>query len=328
MNYFRLNQKKACSNLGFTLLELMISIVAGAFVTAGFLGFVVQERQDFLDNESRIEANQNLSTVMDLIGADIRQAGERISDNSLNPIDIINGSNDSADELVLRRQLLADVLPVCETISGSQSTIDVSVNSGPTIANCLFSDGDGNGVTDNLDVWQNYRVNEGGSTLAYIFDPTSGQGEFFLYITEDSGNCSSPDFVGETCSRIHRGDGGSWQNTYLYDSSLSPSLQPRIYLLEEKVYRLADDPATPNSGDSILELSINQETPLKVANRLNDLQIQVRESNQWRDILTVNWKQIESIRVNLIAANKSQSDTSQPYKSFSSEYFPRNILSR
>ena len=327
MLYSRLNQKLEGGNLGFTLLELMLSIVAGAFVTAGLLGFVVQERQNFIDNENRVEVNQNLSTIIDLIGADIRQAGERISDPSLSPIGIINGLDDSTDELILRRQLIVEVLPVCETITGSKNTIDVSVSTGPTVANCLFSDGNGNGLTDSLDAWQTYRIDQGGEVLAYIFDPTSGEGEFFSYITEDSNDCTSPDFADETCLRIHRGDAGSWENTYSYDSSLSPSLQPKIYLLEEKVYRLADDTSTTDSDDSILELSVNQETPLNVANQLNDFQIEVRESGEWQDTLTVNWKQIEAIRINLTAINSAESDATR-YKSFSSEFFPRNILSK
>ncbi|HEY9827745.1 MAG TPA: hypothetical protein V6D19_20090, partial [Stenomitos sp.] len=114
---------------GFTLLELTVaSVVAFSLLTVS-LGFVSQQRQVVLGDRTRATANDNLRLASDLIGQDIKQAGERLDGDTLLPgISIIPGASASVpDTLVLQRQLLTEKLPVCQTISGSTRTIDVSV---------------------------------------------------------------------------------------------------------------------------------------------------------------------------------------------------------
>ncbi|HEY9828119.1 MAG TPA: hypothetical protein V6D19_22000, partial [Stenomitos sp.] len=157
--------------------------------------------------------------------------------------------------------------------------------------------------TENLRSWRTYRCTldaaavsgvdpcarttnttscqQGGGTdrecsWAYIFDPVNNRGEFFLYSFEEQATCNSstvfPIPTTRTCLRIRRGDSANWQNTYTYNPSGPASAQPQLYILEERRYSVISDASTSRTDDYVLQLSVNGQTPKRVANLLSNFQ--------------------------------------------------------
>ena len=347
-----------CNSKGFTLLELLVTSTVAAIFVILSLGLFVQQRRQFLTEQARAETNQNLRLGMDLIGSDIRQAGERLeSDTELARVSVINGTSGAPDTLVLQRKLTNEILPVCQTITAgtATSTIDIAVTGTPGVSNCAFSDGNANGLTDNLDQWQAYRANQDGTAgaarstttsscavaggtdrecvYAYIHDPVANRGEFFVYAFENSGTCAT--ITGRTCNRIYRADGGTWQNTYTYTAGSTSATQPRIYILEERRYSLTADANTTRTDDYILQMSLNRQNPVLLANRLGNMQIMART---WRgDVTGFNAVSGQPVYVNslrdaqyfkvILTVVSPDMDVPVANLTLSSQFFPRNALS-
>jgi prepilin-type N-terminal cleavage/methylation domain-containing protein len=70
------------SNKGFTLLELIVGLVIMSIVGGMAMSAFVNTSASFQKDKKNIDSNQNLSAVLDIIGTDIRQAGEGINDSN------------------------------------------------------------------------------------------------------------------------------------------------------------------------------------------------------------------------------------------------------
>jgi hypothetical protein len=222
---------KAQRNKGFTLLELAVASAVALTILGISLGMITEQRRWVLGDQTRASANDNLRLASDLIGQDIKQAGERLESNAqLSGISIIAGTTGAPSTLILQRQLLQETLPVCQSIGAgtSTSTIDVAVLNGPiagtdygaAVANCTYSYATPSGgepsaaltslrPTSNLRSWRTYRCTQNipaatgtdpcastGSTTAWAYiyqqdSPGLGHGEFFEYSTEERGSCVS-----------------------------------------------------------------------------------------------------------------------------------------
>ncbi|MCG9893767.1 MAG: hypothetical protein MH252_22175 [Thermosynechococcaceae cyanobacterium MS004] len=294
---------------GFTLLELIVASGVSLTILGIALGMLSEQRRWMLSDRTRAVANDNLRLVSDLIGQDIRQAGERLESDGLLPsISIIPGANTTdPSTLVLQRKLLSETLPVCQNIvagATGTTTIDVSVITGSPITNCNYSYSMPSGgepstalntlrPTDNLRSWRTFRCTQdsssanagtdpcttttsGATSWAYIHDPVNNRGEFFQYSAEEQGSCSSSTLTSRTCQKIRR-VGSSWTYSYTYDPLGTASAQPRLYLLEERRYSLAADTSTSRTDDYVLQLSINRQTPRRIAN-------QVRNFKAWAKV--------------------------------------------
>jgi type IV pilus assembly protein PilW len=334
------------------------TLLAGVFVVL-CLGLFVDQRRQFATEQAKTETNQNLRLAMDLIGADIRQAGERLeSDKQLGKISVIDGANNGPDTLITQRKLVNETLNLCQTITAGSSTsaLDVAVQSS-AVASCLFSDADGDGLTDNLGQLKIYRTKQDGvdgaarttnttscaiaggtdkeCTFAYIHDPTTKKGEFFVYGFEDTGTCTGTS--GQQCNRIYRVDGKPWQNTYTYNSGGSADSQPKIYILEEREYSLAADTNTPRSDDFILQMRLNRQTPVRLANKMSNFQ--VTATNRQGTVLNsfnaasnlpqhqTNLSEVQYFRVSL-SVIPPETNLQAAKLTLSTQFFPRNALSR
>jgi type IV pilus assembly protein PilW len=364
--FIRSKQFTPDCNKGFTLLELLIALVIASIILGASLLFIVDQRKLFVEDQSRTQVNQNLRAALDLIGTDIKQTGELLAkDTRLPVVQVINsGASGTPDQLVLQRKPYdLTELPVCSTVSGSTSTIDVSFN--PANAVCPFSDGNGNSFPDNLDQWQTTRCSKDGNTTcdrapnatndscveqggtdneclwAYIYNPSTQQGEFFLYAYEDSVS-GTP-----TRYRLHRAQSATpaknnWANTYTYTAPTVANPNPTnpiVYILEERRYRL-------NTSDGVLELILNQQTtapntPIRLVNQLSNFKVLATvitdpSTGATADQTTFpvtgppayTWRQLQSVKVNLTATNPSSGAINVPNLSLSAQYFPRNAASK
>lgn len=274
------------SSKGFTLTELLVALIVASFVLSLALRLIVDQRQLVVQDQARTGINQNLRAAIDLVGTDIKQAGERLTGGTSFPVIQVKNGNGTVgdpnrfDRLVLQRKLLDQSLPVCQSISSgsvtsSTSTIVVSTDTGtgnPPLTSCPFSNGDTDPLPDNLQQLRDARCSKdgisgcnrsvntasdnceelGGSDReclwVYMYNPATNASEFFLYTYEDSLVVGA-----QTQYRLYRGlssvtSNNVWANTYSYVTANAPyTNNPTIYVLEEREYSVVPNISDPTT---------------------------------------------------------------------------------
>ncbi|MCB0310173.1 MAG: prepilin-type N-terminal cleavage/methylation domain-containing protein [Bdellovibrionales bacterium] len=283
---------------GFTLTELMVASTIGLIV----LGLGIQStnamRYLYLHDIVRTRMHQDMRSALDIMGVNIRQAGENFN-ASFPAIQLIDGGAGS-DELVLHRNLIDEVLNVCTDVNSGSGVTNIYFAIAGTEQGCAYSDN-----LFGFSSWQSFRTAHGGQAQGYILNLGSKLGEFFTYSGETDN--------GSTELSLQTGS-GAWSRDY-------PAGTSALYVLEKWNFRLVDD---------VLQLVINddQDNALNVAFGLTDFQVRAHlQDGSTLDELNIshNWTRLESIEVELRAedsfAGQTISDT------LSSRFFPRNILS-
>ena len=330
------------NNKGFTLVELLVTTLISAVILGASLSLIVDQRKQFITDQNRTQVSQNLRTGMDLIGADVKRAGEGLEKDSKQPVIVLidesHPNNDSdADELILQRKLIPEKLAVCEDVAAGASSITVSIASGSGF--CRFSSNEtptADEFTDQLNIFRDYRCQEDGTagcagsppdncdddddecTWAYIYNPNTNSGEFFWYVFEDV------DSTDPELNRIYLGGSSSLASNY------PAADNPEIYLLEEQEYRLKGD---------VLELVVNRQESesLRLINQVQDFQVTLQASGASNSSFNPNgfnsggvqppeWEKIEHVEVILVTENPAQSDLitlSEDRRTLTSKFFPR-----
>lgn len=339
------------SQQGLTLLELLVTVVISSIILGVSLGLIVTQRRQYINQQATTDVNQTVQSAMDLIGVDVRQTGGKVGLGlGLPIIRIINGGGTAPDTLVLQSKLLTQDLTVCDKVNGNPVSIRVVDKSA---VGCTFTDGGSppNGVPDNVEEWRAYRCQISATkpaciappgdckqttptssndecSWAYIFNPDTGDGEFFLYSGEaQEGSAANQRY------RINKSVATSITKKYPVGS--------KLYILEERRYALG---ATDAKGDRILELSlVDRDTntvfnnaPLQIVNRLRDFQVKgIDETGAEMDAFNVNdppkfpyedWTALKAIKVS-VSVEKAGADA-PIVQTLTSQFFPRNSLSR
>jgi type IV pilus assembly protein PilW len=286
----------------------MVSLTIAMVVMAGAMSLALSARNVFEQDQRRSTVNQNLRSGMGLLGIDVRQAGERLPGDTP-AVELQNGTSGAADTLILRRNLLDYVLPLCANITAGSTATSVFVGkkkiSGSVPVGCTpVKDANGDGWPDNLGAWRAYRIANGGTVQAYIYNPVTGNGEFFPFNLEDS-----------STYYLRRANSNAWQYGYAMNQN------PRIYIMEQRRYRV--------SGDT-LQCILNENTSaaLNMVNRIKDFQIKALMTDgttQTSMTSTSKWTNLYALEVRL--------DGTMPFgkrtidRTLVSRFFPRNILS-
>jgi hypothetical protein len=171
---------------GFTILELTVASVVSLTILSLSMGMLNEQRRQLLGDRTRAGVNDNLRIASDLTGFDIKQAGERLESNTELPgVAIISGTTEGTDpdSLVLQRQLVTEVLPICQNIiqGTTTTTVDISfassaigivpapITNSPE-GNCIFKNGaapttpaESPVLTDNVRAFRNYRCSSDGT---------------------------------------------------------------------------------------------------------------------------------------------------------------------
>lgn len=284
-----------------------MAVIGSAFA------ITMSSRELMQADQTRTDANQSLRSAMDIIGNDVRLVGERLSGQGAPDIPpvILVGGND----LTLRRNALENSLPVCNSAPGTTGPSAVPLVSGKILisrkgtkrdANFTQCDNDGprdkdlDGMPDDLEAWKAYREenDDEGPVRAYAFSNGPAGGEFFNYSGE----------LNESAGYSVSNASGAWQKNYSMTGRAS------VYLLDERRYRL---------NGTTLELILNNDTanPLSVLRGVSDFQVRALmqgTAEQTNLSLVSDWKLIRAIRVSLTVDGRV----------LTSEYFPRNILSK
>jgi type II secretory pathway pseudopilin PulG len=335
------------SQYGFSLLELTVTVVMSVIILGVSLSLIATQRRQYLNQQANTDTNQTIQSAMDFIGTDIRQAGEKIGPGlNLPVIRIQDGAAGAPDELLLQRKLLDTALNVCQDVpAGVNTTIKVSDKTPPASSICRFTDSPAlpkvpNSISDDVDGWHDFRCKVGPSkadcdlkppgnciqnggdndqcSRAYIYDPTNGNGDFFIYIGEN------------TADQI--------QVTATFTHSYPAAHNPQLYLLEQRRYFLSDPPNT--NGDRSLNLETidrDNDTTYQIVNRLRDFQLRGLIANTWNTAFNVaplttappyaDWQTVQSVEVSLSALNGGP-DANPTIQTLTSQFFPRNSLSR
>lgn len=291
------------SNKGFTLIEIMVANALGMLIVGLTIAAILSNRSLYQHDLVRTRVNQNLRGALDLVGVNIREAGENLP-ATVPAVEVIDGGAD-ADELILRRNLIDEVLKLCTPLAGGSSTNQVYFSTAANEPGCTYGD-----QQQNFAAWLAHRTQNGGSVKAYIFDPTTNAGEIF-------------DYVGETDSglahNIVRGS-GNWQNDYSVGLTA-------VYLIEQWHFRLVDDVETDLK---ILQLIENDDlgNPKGVVFGLESFRVVANmQDDTVLNNLTVTdeWTNIKSIEVALRGQEMAQRKSVT--RNLSARFFPRNILS-
>jgi prepilin-type N-terminal cleavage/methylation domain-containing protein len=109
------------SNKGFTLLELLIGMIITLIIGGLAMQAFINASATFSKDKKTIDSNQNMSAVLEIIGNDIRQAGENISESTFPVIEfnIANASETtlmSGSSKIIIRRALSDPLTLCQSI--------------------------------------------------------------------------------------------------------------------------------------------------------------------------------------------------------------------
>jgi prepilin-type N-terminal cleavage/methylation domain-containing protein len=100
---------------GFTLIELIVGLLILSIVSGLALNAFVNASKDFSQDKKTIDSSQNLSAILEIIGNDIKQAGEQISDSNFPAIEI--SQIDANSSIITLRRALTTPLTLCEPIS-------------------------------------------------------------------------------------------------------------------------------------------------------------------------------------------------------------------
>ena len=284
---------------GFTIVELLVASTLGLIVTGLLLGLTQANREVLGKDMIRTGLNQNIRGALDLMGADIRVGGENLG-STFPAIELINATGGDSDQLLIRRNLLDEVLPVCTAITAGSTVTNIYFAVPGTVAGCVYS-----GHTHNYNSWRNYRLSQTpAQALAYIYNSATKLGEFFLYTSE----------VNTGTAYYLTRSAGTWANSY-------PTASSAIYMLEEWRYRLV--------GEN-LQVIVNRDTanPFNVSFGLTDFLVRIEmQDNTFETAFTANdsWTSIKTIEVTLSGQDTFSGETLT--QSMVGEFFPRNILS-
>lgn len=291
----------AHSQKGFTLVELMVSALMGLVVVGMATSSIIANRELLYFDFARTRVNQNLRGAMDIISANAKEAGENLPE-SFPAVEVIDGGG-SSDILVLRRNLLDEVLKVCQSLSPASDNRIYFATAG-TEPGCSYVDNQ-----HNFDAWQSYRTDAGGSVQAYVYSFATNSGEFFDYSTEvDTGS----GYYIEKSS-------GAWSGDYVVGSS-------SVYIIEEWRFELS-----PTAGyEDMIQIVENQDfaNPMYVTFDISSFNVDV-EMADGTVVGSMNpgdeWTEIKAIEVTIggIGRYKSKNIESE----LTGRFYPRNILS-
>lgn len=283
-----------------------MALLVGTTIAASTVGLAMSSENLFQSSKRRTSVSQALRSSLDVVGNEIRAAGILLPADFV-AMEVIDGPFGTPDELVLRRNLISTVMPLCADLASGTIRDEVAIADGggtPPPGCVPLPDGDGDTFPDNMDIWRDDRIARGGTVSAYIYNPTTRVGEFFDYDAEDAATFE-----------LSVGDGGTWANDY------TVAQQSRIYLLEEQRFRLTGD---------LLEMVIDEDAanPLGISDLVEDFQVNVIFTDGTKAAslgAADDWGDVETIELTIDGAVTKRGRTSRGV--LSARFNPRNVLS-
>ncbi|MBO1438077.1 hypothetical protein [Meiothermus sp. CFH 77666] len=248
-------------------------------------------------DQSRTGVNQDLQTAMSMIGDDLRQAGQGLLypgagyNSSPKPIVVTTGTPGDTLEVWFARSGTNIPLPIGLCGNATASIIPVASSSN----NCGQGDSNNNNIPDKVENFNNYRIDQGGSIVAYLYNPSLQTGKL-ITLTGGSGTATDYNFTYT----------GSGSGTYGVNSSLM--------LVDRRQYSL--------SGGQLL-LSENGGPGRAVMVGVTQFRVEPLTSTNTAWTPSMPLSSLSRVRVTLRATDPQGVTRTQ-----TNEFFPRNFLSQ
>ncbi len=291
----------ASRDAGMTLVEFMVAMGLSALIALMIVSVALANRTMYQRDIVRTRVNQNVRAALDLIGNEIRQAGERLP-SSFPAIELIDNGADVSDQLILRRNLLDDALFGCEDIAASSTRSSVALSRvTPTGSACLYANQRGK-----MDAWVAYVSAPDASQKFYVFNSTTRAGEFMQLTgtpTTDTGTEIRFNILPLSPT-----------NSYVSEATW-------LYILNQWSFGVSNE---------VLQIIENADTinPQNVVDQISNFQVQLlMNDGSTVDSLTAAgaWTNILAVRVSITGTQTTQGRTVS--RTLSSDFFPRNVLS-
>jgi len=299
---------------GVTLLELLVTLAVVGLLLALVLPIVLSNRRTVELDQVRTGVNQTLRAAHDLIAADIRIAGERFNEIGLGILSPVQLEVDGSNSVLTLRRAREEWLPVCNDDALVGSSITVAVVGAITPQRCIVQRTIESGSVHwppNVLAWRTVLADAGGRGTAYIHDPASNVGQYFLV-----------EIVDAQPLQVQCVDGCTWASGAAYSEANAAV----IGLLDVFEYRVAAD------GVLVRRDAVTGDV-LRIADGIRRFVVEVtRDDGSGADeVLTefgsdLSWARIRSVDVT-ISVGLEQGRT-EIEREMTVEYFPRNVLSR
>lgn len=302
----------ASARAGFSLIELLISMTVAIILVSVAISMIFAMRRVQRFDQARTTINQNLRSATDIIGNNIRQAGQNLPRGGT-PFPSITFSEDADNNTIftIRQGISNDALAICQDLSGGNSiTLAVSGSDRPE---CDADDeATTNTIDDVLADWRDLRVANGGEIRAYVYDPTTNNGEFVTYTGENGYKLTIS---------------GGLSGTYERDD------RAEVYLLEEHRYQI-------NNEEGSLEFILNDlgDNPQTLAFNISDFTVSATlddntvitellgsgEATTEADAdITTRWNKIRRVHVSLTGVEAREGPNA---RTFTADFLPRNVF--
>ena len=293
-----------------TLMELLVASSLGLLIIGMTLTTTIANRDAYGFDIVRTRLNQNLRSAFDVINTEVRQAGERLP-AAFPAVQIINGASGAPDQLLLRRNLMDEVLTVCRAVTpASGANVYTNATGSGVPPACVYG-----AQTTSYNAWAAYRLAKGGPTHvvdAYIFNLTTKLGQFFKYDLESS--------VASPANQYIRKQSGAWAGTYAATGTA-------LYMLSEWKFALS----TVAGQTDLLQLTENQNVAQvkNIVYGVNNIQfralMQDGTTKTTFGATTDDWTQLQAIEVTITGSDtyRGRDITS----TLTTQLFPRNVLS-
>jgi prepilin-type N-terminal cleavage/methylation domain-containing protein len=139
---------------GFTLIELIVGLSIMLIVGGLAMNALIQASISFNKDKKSIDSSQSMSAILEIIGNDIRQAGEGINDSNFPTIEFkvdtastantaLNVTNPQKSSIVTIRKSVSPQLTLCQNIPGDGTALPGQINvadtTGSADTNCKFT---------------------------------------------------------------------------------------------------------------------------------------------------------------------------------------------
>jgi type II secretory pathway pseudopilin PulG len=336
--YMRCLLVSRTSDKGFTILEMVVGIAMTLTVSALALAALSNAESGFSRDKNKIEGGQKLSSVLDIVGRDIIQAGEQINEPRF-PVIKVEADGNRGSKIVVYRAV-EEALSTCNnlptTTRATVITVVMDTDNFTSNTSC-------NAATVTPPTATSYPIHPSNVTTWNNKNPTTANPIKF-YLHNGSGYIQSINLTGITAPNT--------QNT-LKKVDLTVDFTPggttgfpiksTAYLVEKTQYLICDnsliarvnnDDETNTQGSSCLKTGdrtvasniTRMDVKLSTASEeLTNPTLFPRDASTSPVVTALNWRDLRGVTVTFTATNPD-TNSSTPIVA-SGRFYPRNILS-
>jgi prepilin-type N-terminal cleavage/methylation domain-containing protein len=175
---------------GFSLIELVVSIAISSIVVALASQALIRTQVSFTKDQKIIENGQRISSILEIIGREIRQAGELIVDSGFPTIQV-KSQGTKGSSIIIYRAISSPIsmctaFPTGTAVTGLSFAIDT-----PTPSSCQIKASAISPLTNKFpptqkEDWLDKRVAGGGTLFGVVNSNASKTAQPFLYTGETS----------------------------------------------------------------------------------------------------------------------------------------------